>query len=120
MTIDASRYALITNEFRWKEAYNATIDSRYAKARELEIPSNFRAADVNTLVADLFNVLGAVRRRFEVELSGTDIYTIDSFTTGAPLVSFTCPEFGVSNLTCLVVGCNIDEEQNKTTITLWG
>lgn len=120
MPIDPSRYGLITNEFRFREAYNASIDTRYAKARELEIPTNMRMADTASLLSDMFGVIGAVRRRFQVEVSGTTSYSINSFSTSVPLVSFTCPEFGVSNLTCMVVGCNIDEEKDSTTLELWG
>lgn len=120
MSIDASRYGLITHEYRYKEAYDGTIDSRYSKARELEIPTHLKLSLIGTLITEMFGVVSAVRRRFIVELDGTDHFAIDDFAGGVPQRYLNAPEIGANNLPCMVTRITIDEDADKTTLELWG
>lgn len=120
MTINASRYGLITNEFRYKEAYSATIDSRYVKAREMEINSELDLGLVTGLLTDMFGVVGAARRRFMVHLIGTDFLNINSFAGQTPTYTFTSDDLGVSGLSVIVTRAVIDEDEGITSLELWG
>jgi len=120
MSIDPTRYALITHEYRWKEEYDSTIDSRYSKARELEMPTHLKLSLISTLITTLFNMVKAVRRRYIVELDGTDHFHIDDFAAGPPQRYLTAPEVGANALPCIVSRVTIDEDANKTVVELWG
>jgi hypothetical protein len=120
MSVNAARYGLITHEYRFVEAYDSVIDTRYSKARVLEIPTHLDIALVATLVTDLFNVVSPVRRRFIVELDGTEVFTIDDFANGSPTRFLTSPEHGVTNKQCIVTRVEIDEDACKTIAELWG
>lgn len=120
MSIDPNRYGLITNEYRYAEAYDAGIAAIYAKAREMEIPTNFDLAKVGTLLSAMFAVVGAVRRRFMVDLIGCDYITIDAFETATPPRLFTAPEFGANNLPVIITRAAIIESENRTKLELWG
>lgn len=120
MSIDPNRYGLITNEYRWAENYDAGIDAIYTKARELEILSNFDLAKVGTLLTALFGVVGAARRRFSVDLIGTDYITIDAFAAATPARYLTAPEFNVTNLPTIITRAAIQESENRTRLELWG
>lgn len=120
MSIDPNRYGLITNEYRYAETYDAGIAAIYAKAREVEIPTNFDLAKVGTLLTAMFAVVGAVRRRFFVDLIGTDYIDIDAFASATPPRYFTAPEFSVNNLPTIITRAAIIESENRTKLELWG
>lgn len=120
MSVDPARYGLITNEFRFGEVFDQNLSTTYTKAREMVIESNLQKAKITALLTDMFAVIGSVRRRFSVDLSGTDHFTVDSFAFGPPMRYFTCPEFGVTNLPVVIVACTINEDENLTSVELWG
>lgn len=121
MSIDPARYGLITNEYRWvADSYDAGIAAAYTKARELEIPTNFDLSTLTALRNALFAVIGAVRRRFVVDLIGTDYITIDDFANATPARLFTAPEFGVTNFPVIITRAAIIESENQTKLELWG
>lgn len=120
MSIDASRYGLITHEYRFREAYNSSLDTTYQKARELEIPTHLDVGLITTLLSDMFAVIGAVRRRFIIDLKSTDEFTIDSFTSAPPARYLEAPELGASNLPVIVTRASINEATNTTVIEVWG
>ena len=120
MSIDPLRYGLITHEYRYREAYNSTLDARYIKARELEISSNLDVGLVNTLITDMFAVIGAVRRRFTIDVLGTSEFGVDSFASGPPARILDAPELSAVNLPVIVTRAVINEETNTTTLELWG
>lgn len=120
MSINVARYGLITNEYRYKEAYDSTIDTRYSKARELEIPTHLDLALITSLVTAMFAVVSPVRRRFMVEINDTASFSIDSFMDGTPARYLNAPEIGAVNIPCIVTRAAIDEAENKTTLELWG
>lgn len=120
MSIDPNRYGLITNEYRYAEVYDSGIAATYTKARELEILSNFDLGKIGTLLSAMFAVIGAVRRRFIVELIGTDYITLDDFTFATPARYFTAPEFNANMLPVIITRASIRESENKTILELWG
>jgi hypothetical protein len=120
MSVAVDRYGVITREFQFQEAYNATIDTRYAKARELEIESNLDSSLTSSLLTQMFGVIGAVRRRFVVELKGTTDFSVDDFAGQVPVRYFTASEFDITNLPCIVTRLVVDEDADTTTMELWG
>lgn len=120
MSIDPNRYGLITNEFRWVEQYDADLAAAYSKAREMEIPTNFDLANLGSLLTAMFGVVGAARRRFAVDITGTDYITIDDFALKTPARYFTAPEFGVNMLPVIITRAAIIESDNVTKLELWG
>ncbi len=120
MSIDAARYGLITNEYRWKEVFNSSLSSTYLKARELEIKSNLDLGLITNLLVDIFGVVGAVRRRFAIDIKGTDFISPNDFSPRTPAFFFTAPEFSVTALPVIVTRATIVESENKTSLELWG
>lgn len=120
MTINAARYGLITNEFRYQEAYDSALDADYLKAREMEIDSNLDLSNISTLLTDLFAVIGSVRRRFLVIIKGTDYIGVDDFATGCPPRLFTAPELGLDQHPVIVTRAQIKHSENRTYLELWG
>jgi hypothetical protein len=120
MSIDAARYGLITNEFRWKEEYNPTLAAEYIKARELIIETNFDFANIPLLLADIFGVIGATRRRFILDIKGTDYIGIDDFAVSTPARYFHAPEHSANMLPVIITRAAIMESENRTTMELWG
>lgn len=120
MSIDPNRYGLITNEFRYVESFDPVLAAAYSKARELEIPTNFDLSKVGTLLSAMFLVIGAVRRRFMVDLIGCDYITVDAFVAATPPRFFTAPEYNVNNLPVIITRAAIIESENRTKLELWG
>lgn len=120
MAINPARYGLITNEYRWREAANATTATRYSNARELEIESSLDMANTVTLILQMFGVLDASRRRFAVDIVGTDFIDLNSFATQIPCVYFNCPELNASMLITAITRAVINEDDNITSLELWG
>ena len=120
MSIDPSRYGLITNEYRWKELFDATMSSTYLKARELEIKTNLDLGLISQLLEDVFDVIGNIRRRFAIDVKGTDFISPNDFSPRTPAFYFTAPEFAVNALPVIVTRATIVESENKTSLELWG
>lgn len=121
MSINTARLGLITQEFRFREAYDATVDSRYTKARVMEIQTHLDMALTPALVSAMFGVVSAARRRFVVEINDTDYLGIDDFAGGCPLRYLIAPEVGVpAALACIVTRMTVDEDAIKTSLELWG
>jgi hypothetical protein len=120
LTINTARFGLITNEFRFSEAYNSTTDTRYSKARELEIPSHLDLGLISGLLTAMFAVISPVRRRFIVDLKGTDAFSINDFAGQVPARYLNAPEVGAVNLQVIVTRAQINEEEDTTTIEVWG
>lgn len=120
MSIDPQRYGLITNEFRWREAYNPALEVDYIKARELEVGTHFDLATIGVVLNDLFGVVGEFRRRFQLDIVGTDYISPDDFVPKTPARYLTAPEFGLSMHPVIVTRCAISEEENLTVLEVWG
>jgi hypothetical protein len=120
VTINAARYGLITHEYRFGEAYNATIDARYTRARELELPTELDLGKITTLLTDMFAVIGSVRRRFLVELKGCDSFKLDDFSGSVPARILQAPELGANSLSVIVTRAEINEGEDITTVEVWG
>lgn len=121
MAIDPTRYGFVTQEYRWNEVTDATLKANYAAARELEIPANHTSLSESLLLATaMFAVVGGVRRRFEIVLSGTVSINVDQFSDRPPTVTFTCAKLGVSALTCIITRCTVDDEEDITILEAWG
>jgi hypothetical protein len=120
LSINPARFGLITNEYRYREVTDSVLASRYEKARELDIKTNLDVGLINQLIIDMFGVLGAVRRRFIIELKGTTAFSINDFTERTPPRIFHAPELGANNLPVIVTRLIIDEDSDITTIEVWG
>lgn len=120
MSIDPSRYGLLTNEFRWETVYSAVVDSRYARAKELDIESLFQdPTKAAPIVAAIYAVLGSPKRRFEVTVSGASAVAPDSFINGLPNVNLIIPKLNVNGRYLLTRSVS-NEEDDKTVMELWG
>lgn len=120
MSIDPARYGLITNEYRWKELFNTAVSAAYLKARELEITSNFDLGTITNLLTDIYNVVSVARRRFALDLIGTDFIGPNDFAPRTPAFYFTAPEFNVTALPVIVTRVTLVESENKTSLEIWG
>lgn len=120
MSIDPSRYGLLTNEFRWETAYSAVVDSRYARAKELDIESLFQTpGNTAPILAAIYAVLGSPKRRFEVTLSDTDVVPDNAFVNYLPNVRLIIPKLNIDGR-YLLTRAVVNEGDNKTVIELWG
>lgn len=120
MSINPARYGLITNEYRYKEVSNSLVTTRYSMARELEIETALDMANLSTLILEMFGVIGEPRRRFIVELVGTDFIDINSFQGQLPCVYYTNPDHSADNMVCAITRAVIKESENTTVVELWG
>lgn len=120
MPIDVGRYGYLVQEFRYLQQYDEDLDTKYKRARELDIPTNLSMANIETLIIDMFGVIGSVRRRFEVIVAGTDYISINDFSGSVPARLFTAPEFGVEDLPVIITAAVIKESEDVTELELWG
>lgn len=117
VTIDASRYALLTQEYRYAEVKLPGIASLYAKAKDLTLESKFRNISP-TLATAIANLIGAPRRRLEVVVSYTD-FGIDIFAGQTPTALIVAPKLDINGLFILTRAV-FNEDQNMTTFEAWG
>jgi hypothetical protein len=117
--IDPTRYAFITNEYRREYVRDTTIATRYKKARVLDLDTNM-VGPVTTMLTAMFAVIGAVRRRFEVFVAGTDIFDLDMLAGATLGITLNAPEHEANNLLCIVTRMIIDEDEDQTILEVWG
>lgn len=118
--IDAGRYPLLTNEYRYALVYLPGVASRYAKARSLEIESRLNsAAEAYPHALALSALFGTPKRRLEVVVSGCDVINIDSFVGGIPTAQITIPSLRVNGLFG-ITRAQIDEDNDLTALEAWG
>jgi len=120
MSIDPSRYGLLTNEYRWETVYSAVVDSRYARAKELDIESLFQdPTKAAPILAAIYAVLGTPKRRFEVTVSGASAVSPNAFRLFLPNVHLVIPKLNVDGRYLLTRSVS-NEDDDKTVMELWG
>jgi hypothetical protein len=121
MSIDVTRYALLTAEYRYVEQNYTSVGTTYSKAKVLEILSKFQTTTgIASLVSLIGDVMSAPKRRLELTVSGTDVLSPDSFTGTCPTVRLTYPFLGINNERFAVTRMVVNEENNSTVLELWG
>lgn len=120
MPIDVNRYPQITREYQFAQITLPSVGTVYAKARELEITTAFKqAANAVLLANDIAALIGSPKFRFELDVEGTDIITVDSFAQKCPTCRLVIPNRLVDALFA-VTRCVISHEEKRTTLELWG
>lgn len=118
--IDPNRYALITQEYRFAEVSSVGPAPIYARAKVMDLESNFRdMAKLAAVCAQISAVVGKPRRRLELILSGTTHIGPDSFVGAVPVIQVNIPSleaYGNYAMTRAV----IDEDQDQTVVEAWG
>lgn len=122
MSIDADRYAFVIEEYRYAVASDTSWLTKYpASARSMEIRTSFDStSELSAVVTELFGLVGAERRVFQIVLQGTDVLTLEDFDGYTPRVIFTSTRFAVSALDCTVTKLSVDENTGQTTLEILG
>lgn len=82
MAIDATRAALVTQEYRYRIVEDAAIKARHPAAKEVVIETNLPAGAGDTLATTLFNATSTFTTVFEVEVEG--LFFAEDFLDGMP------------------------------------
>lgn len=123
MAVDPNRAALVTQEYRYATAPNASesaaIKAQYNKAKVIEVQTNLDAVGGAGLAADIASLTSKFVRSFTFVVEGV-LYPED-FIGGAPRYTLDFDRYvSIGTNPYAVVGMKVDYINNLTTLTVRG
>ncbi len=122
MTVDPTIYGFISQPYRYAQSSDVNVQNDYEQARIVEVPGVFTdLTDAESVNSVLFDMIKAPRRRFTVEVDGTDVISLDDFDGETPCFTIKSNRYGLSaGLLVIAIGVQINASKNITSIDCWG
>ena len=117
-TLDPTRAAFASQEFRFETAEDLSVKANYPNAVELVIDTQLAAASAATLASTMLAATKTHALAFEVEIDG--VLNLNDFDTTVNHYTVSFPQYATDGRTFKLVNAEMDWAANKTILRIRG